>query len=55
MIRDIKEMFENDDIFIGDRKIKALSFSWWAIRLGQVIAGIGVFYGFYVLMWLALA
>lgn len=55
MIRDLKDMFCNDHIYTKNYKIEALSFAWWAIRLGQVIAGMAVFYGFYVLMWLALA
>lgn len=54
MIKEFKELFVNDHIYLKGYKIKAFSIAWWTIRVLQCLAGVVGCYILYCLMWLAL-
>ena len=47
-MREFIEFLRDDGIIIGKYHIRCFSFLWWICRFGQGLAGVGIFYLFYV-------
>ena len=53
-MKEFVEFLRDDGIVIGKYRIRCFSFLWWAIRVLQGAASVGIFYLFYVLLWLVM-
>lgn len=53
-MREFIEFLRDDGIYVGKWHIRCFSPLWWVCRLGQGVIGCGIFYVFYILLWLVM-
>lgn len=52
MFDETKEIFSDDYIKIGNKKVRPFSIAWWAIRGAMALAAIVGMYAIYCAIWM---
>ena len=52
MFNEAKEIFSDDYIKVGNKKIRPFSIAWWAIRGAMALAAIVGMYVMYCAIWM---
>lgn len=52
MFNEAKEIFSNDYIKVGSKKVRPFSIAWWTIRSAMVLAAIVSMYVVYCAIWM---
>lgn len=52
MFNEAKEIFSDDYIKVGNKKVRPFSIAWWAIRSAMTLAAIVGMYAMYCAIWM---
>ena len=52
MFNEAKEIFSDDYIKVGKKKVRPFSIAWWAIRSAMALAAIAGMYAMYCTIWM---
>lgn len=52
MFDETKEIFSDDYIKIGNKKVRPFSIAWWVIRSATILAAIVGMYAMYCAIWM---
>lgn len=52
MFSEAKEIFSDDYIKVGSKKVRPFSIAWWMIRIGGCAVAIAGMYAMYCAIWM---